>query len=219
MKHFFWLFSKCPITSILITSPADDTRWIGFRMGAIVTCIYAQNRKQEFSISRINSIEPPTQNIYIYIIYGVQGLNILLVVNLILFQKRSWNKLMLNIHSVKQHNFHNLKSNFNWRNLRKMDVKRSERERIERPLMCTLYKRNTRNTENQSSVQKWLWAVRAWKPLLDRRGISAAEGTPLPSFTSSAVPSVFMCYVSTQQRPISFPASPPPPARLIYGQH
>ena len=30
-------------------------------------------------------------------------------------------------------------------------------------------------------------------------------GKQLPSFTSSAVPSVFMCYVSTRRRPISFP--------------
>lgn len=180
---------------------------------SLVSMLKTENRSSVSVVSIVLNHPPRT---YIYIIYGVQGLNILLVVNLILFQKRSWNKLMLNIHSVKQHNFHNLKSNFNWRNLRKMDVKRSEREMIETPLMCTLHKRNTRNTENQSSVQKWLWAVRAWKPLLDRRGISAAEGTPLPSFTSSAVPSVFMCYVSTQQRPIS---SPPPPARLIYGQH
>ena len=42
-------------------------------------------------------------------------------------------------------------------------------------------------------------------PPLNHRRTTAEEGKQLPSFTSSAVPSVLMCYVSTQRRPISFP--------------
>lgn len=80
-------------------------------------------------------------------------------------------------------------------------------------LVCVLHKEYTINTQKEeSNIQKWLSAVRVWKPrclivssLLDHRGTLVAEGKQLPSFISSALPCVFMCYVSTQRRPISFP--------------
>lgn len=65
--------------------------------------------------------------------------------------------------------------------------------------------------KHQSSIRKRLSAVCGGTPLLDRGGISAAELKPLPSFTSSAMASVFVRSVSTQWKPISFP-----PARLIW---
>lgn len=53
--------------------------------------------------------------------------------------------------------------------------------------------------------QKWLSAGRVWKSLLDHWATSVADGKQLPSFISPAVPSVILCYVSTQQRPMSSP--------------
>lgn len=88
-----------------------------------------------------------------------------------------------------------------------MDVKGSKREGNERPHVCMLHTKthNKHKNEVESNIQKWLSAVREWKPILDHGGTLVAEGNQLPSFTSSAIPSVFMCYVSTQRRPISFP--------------
>lgn len=55
----------------------------------------------------------------------------------------------------------------------------------------------------KSNIHKRVSAVRVWKPLLDHRGTSAAELAA--KFHFLCVPSAFMCYVSTQRRPIGFP--------------